>query len=218
MPFLVIFSPKIEALTRLGQSYQLFFNTAAAAAGGAAPSARVGPTAGEPAAAAPPANGFRILAPADGSEVRERVRVVIPASAVPQNGSVTLFIDGRFILGVAPTRYDETLEYTWNTKDPLPGKETAEKRVPKDGSHIIRAHVIDPAGQIVQVAESTVNLRNLLSEPEVASDGVLLRYRFQPGLDLYYRNRFTADVLAPGSQKRLHEGEIRSGILFEDWS
>lgn len=193
--------------------YQLFFNAAETPV---ASEAAAAPTTAATLAPTPVPTVFRIFEPADGSEVRDRVTVSVPAATIPEGGFVTFFVDGRFIVGSAPAPNSEVLSFHWNTKDPLPGSEKVDARLVKDGAHVLLVHLHDASGQTTQTSQVRVNVRNTIRASEIAAEGVLLRYQFAENQDLEYLQRYSCEVTAPGSQKKQHKGEIHSSILFEE--
>lgn len=196
---------------KIAQPMKLFFNTAEKASEQGAPRAAAAPAPAVP-------ERFHISAPADGSEVRDRVVVTVPASSVPEGAFVSFFVKDAtkdtFVVGLAPEKGSDTLRFVWNTKEPLPGREPVEKRIPKDGRYTIRAEL--HIGQQKQTSEVTVTLRNTI-HPAEAAEGFQLRYQFTPGQELEYYHQFQSQVKAPGSpQPQRHRGELFSRILVDE--
>src|SRR5438874_7764912 len=88
-----------------------------------------------------------VTSPKDGAQVRERVKVVVPASAVPAEGFVAVYVDGQFKAAVAPPPADDQatpgspsapspIVYVWDTKAPSTDPMlTAAQKVAQDGPH-----------------------------------------------------------------------------------
>src|SRR5947209_15122979 len=67
--------------------------------------------AGMPARAA----GLALIQPRDGATVREKVKVMVPASAIPANGFASLYVDGLFHVAQAPAANSrKPLTFLWD--------------------------------------------------------------------------------------------------------
>lgn len=135
---------------------------------------------------------FNIVRPADGSKVRERVRVFIPKGSVPTGGYVGVFLDGKFLEARGPQSLvpeskqikDKYLEYVLDTKalglkDSEPGKPNKLELV---------LYVDFSSGpRIVEKSSVDIYIGNKASIP-VPPSGIQLRYAFVPGSEMVYRD------------------------------
>lgn len=131
-----------------------------------------------------------VVEPKDGAQVKEKVRISVPRNAIPAEGFVAIYIDGRFRLALAPPSPEEIAEkkmkedapvsYVWDTKAPLAEDRTlaAEDRVVQDGPHLIEIRSYNAAGEEAEKASITVNVKNAL-EP-AANKPIRLWYNNGP--------------------------------------
>ena len=113
-----------------------------------------------------------ILQPADGSSVKETVKIQIPRAAVPQGGFLGIYIDGRFRAAVAAQTDEELADlglpldspvlYSWDTHAPLVDNNSAlkEERFAAEGPHILEVRSYNGMGGLVDTARVNVILKN----------------------------------------------------------
>ena len=122
---------------------------------------------------------FTIIRPADGSKIREKVKLMFPKGSIPDSGYVGIFINGQFIEATVPPAGAKYIEYTLDTKKlALPdGPATIEARLYVDFNE--KPRVVDTSSVQVTVA----NQANIT----VPEDGFALRYKFLPGSEMVYK-------------------------------
>lgn len=123
---------------------------------------------------------FTIARPADGSRVRETVRVMIPKDSVPEHGYIGFFIGNKFVEATLPPvdKSGKFYEYDLNTKD---------RGIP-DGKLTLEAVLfVDyaDAPRIVNRSSVEVTVSNV-ADNKVPAGGLLLRYKWTPGTELIY--------------------------------
>jgi hypothetical protein len=124
---------------------------------------------------------FTIVRPAEGSKVREKVRVTIPKNSIPDGGYIGVFVGGKFLEATVPDEPDpksKYLEYILDTKGRgLPdGKTTIELVLYVDYSSGPR--IMDRSAVDVNITNST--------SIKVPDEGFRLRYKFPRGTELTY--------------------------------
>lgn len=135
-----------------------------------------------------------IARPLDGATVREKVRIVVPGSAVPSGGFVSVFIDGRFRAGVSnPDANDGSYVYIWDTKAPDPDPNLPEEeRQPREGKHTIKVQISNAEGRRVgKPKEITVYVKN---KADLPSSGVTLKYAHKIGRAVDYRYKVSSSL------------------------
>ncbi len=134
---------------------------------------------------------FTIHMPPDGATVRETVAVQVPSASISPGGFVSVYIDGKFQIALAP-REDSTapyFTYYWDTKD---------LQVP-DGEHSITLRLFEPSADSgnkdsVDLAGTTqvkVDVANIIHD---GPSELRLRYRYPEGLNFLY-NRNASSVI-----------------------
>lgn len=123
---------------------------------------------------------FTIVRPADGSKVRENIRVLIPKNSLEETGSyIGVFLGGKFLEAVIPPVSGNYRVYTLNTK----------KRNIPDGElklELVKYVTYQDAPRIVDRSSVTVTVGNRANVP-ISAGGVKLRYGFTPGRQLTYK-------------------------------
>jgi hypothetical protein len=122
---------------------------------------------------------FTIRRPAEGSTVRETVKVRIPKNSIPEGGYVAIKVNGKFLEAVIPDVEGDDYVYNLNSKD----------RKLADGPVNIEAVLYfytQGAPQVLNRTSVNVNLDNSTSIQGRNPDGFNLRYRFNPGLEYVY--------------------------------
>jgi hypothetical protein len=125
---------------------------------------------------------FTIVRPADGSKVREKVRILIPKNSVPPNGYVGVFLDGKLIEATRPPVEGKYHVYTLDTKgrgikDTEPGKPVKLELVLYTETND-QSRIVDRSSVELQIS----NKGNIA----VPNKGLSLRYRFVPGAEMVY--------------------------------
>lgn len=123
---------------------------------------------------------FTISRPADGSRVRETIRVLIPKNSVPPNGYIGIFIGGKFVEATIPP-LDPTKKYYEYDLD------TKAKGIP-DGKLTLEAVLYVDYQQSARIVDRTsveVTVQNT-ANAKIPDDGLLLRYKWTPGTQMIY--------------------------------
>ncbi|HIE09362.1 MAG TPA: hypothetical protein EYP65_05880, partial [Armatimonadetes bacterium] len=126
----------------------------------------------------------RIVHPPDGATVREVVTIRVEKPN-PDQGYVTLRIDGKFVAAIAADKETGLFLYKWDTK-----------RV-EDGEHEIEAVAIGAGGEGEGRAKVRVKVENRLAPPE-ALEGIRLRESFRTGERDRYRLEVVVEFDTPG--------------------
>lgn len=117
-----------------------------------------------------------LITPTEGQNVREVVKIKLPASQVPDDGFIAIYAgqagkeqfieaipakDARKVKGVAI--------FTWNTKSPYHDDANAKAlKFYKDGSYSIRVEVHDATAKSVDKATVNINLKNQVARSNPA--------------------------------------------------
>ncbi|MFN3729756.1 MAG: hypothetical protein ACK4XJ_08615 [Fimbriimonadaceae bacterium] len=121
---------------------------------------------------------FTIARPADGSKVKEVVRVQIPKGAIPTGAYIGVFVNGKFVEALVPDAVGNFYVYELDTK----------ARGIQDGPATIKVVMYQDTGsgsRKVDESEVEVTVENSASIA-IPDEGLLLRYRFQPGAEYIY--------------------------------
>lgn len=121
---------------------------------------------------------FTIVRPAEGSKVREKVRVLIPGDSIPDGGYVGIFVGGKFVEALVLTKGEKFYAYVLDTKG---------RNIP-DGELRIEAVLyvdFNDAPRIVDRSSVDVIVQNSANIP-IPDEGVALRYKFVPGSQMIY--------------------------------
>src|SRR5579862_9296542 len=122
-------------------------------------------------------SSFTIVRPADGSKVREKVRVLIPKNSIDPGTYVGVFLNGKFIEAVVPPVSGNYRVYTLDTKGrQIPDGEMKLELVKYEG------------GDTPRIADrSSINFTvgNHMNIP-IPAGGVRLRYGFSMGQQMIY--------------------------------
>jgi hypothetical protein len=125
---------------------------------------------------------FTIVRPADGSRVREKVRVLIPKGSIPSTGYVGFFLGGKFLEATKPPLKGKFFEYVLDTK----GRGIADTE-PGEPLKLEAVLYVDYNDQPRIIDRSSVDIAvaNKSSIP-VPSAGIKLRYGFGNGEESVY--------------------------------
>ncbi|HVT12231.1 MAG TPA: hypothetical protein VHE55_08185 [Fimbriimonadaceae bacterium] len=120
---------------------------------------------------------FTIVRPADGSKVREKVRVLIPKNSLEPGSYVGVFLNGKFIEAVVPPVEGNYRVYTLDTKARgIPDGEQKLELVKYEGGD---------APKIADRSSVTVTVGNQMNI-SLPAGGAKLRYGFKPGEQMIY--------------------------------
>lgn len=133
---------------------------------------------------------FTIVRPADGSRVREKVRVLIPKGSIPPGGYVGVFLNDKFLEAVLPPLKGKYHEYVLDTKGR--GLADSESGKPDKLELVLYAEANDKA-RVVDRSSVDLRISNYNNIP-VPNRGLSLRYRFVPGQELIYNLTQTVSV------------------------
>lgn len=133
-------------------------------------------------------SSFTIVRPADGSKVREKVRVLIPAKSIEDGSYVGVFLGGQFVEAVVPPIDQTNKNYRVYTLD------TKGRKIP-DGE--LQLELVKYAAgdqpRIEDRSSVTVTVGNNMNVP-IPAGGVFLRYGFTPGTQLTYKVMETTTI------------------------
>jgi hypothetical protein len=134
---------------------------------------------------------FTIRRPPDGATVREKVRVQIPRTSIPEGGYISFYIDGQFHVAVTPPAIDRSkikpgdlYTFIWDTKKPMKVKGSPKAMMPEDGEHAIEARLYAPKASTLGGSDlkETSAVQVKLANKAVGDPGpVRLRYRYSNG-------------------------------------
>jgi len=138
------------------------------------------------------AKPLEITEPKEGATVREKVKIAVPRTAIPPQGFVALYIDGRFKVALAPPSDDEIAEkkmpadapinYIWDTKAPLLAVQSnsavQSDRNVTDGPHVIEIRSYKGNGGEAETVQCQVNVKNQIEY--VSNKPVKLWYGLGP--------------------------------------
>lgn len=122
---------------------------------------------------------FTIRRPADGSKVREVVKVRIPKNSIPEGGYIGVLVNGKFLEAVVPDVEGNDYVYNLDTK----------ARKIADGPMSIETVLYfytQGAPQVLNRSSVNVTLDNSTTIMKTAPDGFDLRYKFYPGREYVY--------------------------------
>ncbi|HSI73783.1 MAG TPA: hypothetical protein VK934_11470 [Fimbriimonas sp.] len=124
---------------------------------------------------------FTIVRPADGSKVREKVRILIPKNSIPSGGYVGVFLDGKLIEATVPPVEGKYHVYTLDTK----GRGIADTTGKPIKLELVLYREANDQAQIVDRSSVDLYVSNKANIP-VPNRGLSLRYRFTPGSEMIY--------------------------------
>jgi len=140
---------------------------------------------------------FTIVRPADGAKVRETVAIRFPKNSIPDRGYVGIYVNGKFLEATVPQVSGDFAVYYLDTK----AKKIA------DGPMTIEAVLfqdMESKTVIQQKSSVKVELGNS-STIKVPGDGLLLRYKFKPGSEFFYK------VETRASYATISEAQLKLG-------
>jgi hypothetical protein len=135
-------------------------------------------------------SSFTIVRPADGSKVREKIRVLIPKNSIEGGSYVGVFLNGKFVEAVVPPVEGNYRVYTLDTKGRgIPDGEMKLELVKYEGGD---------APRIVDRSSVSVTVGNQMNIP-IPAGGVHLRYGFYPDQQMIYSINSVVTISALGS-------------------
>lgn len=140
---------------------------------------------------------FTIVRPADGSKVREVVRILLPKDALGEDDFVGVYVDDKFVEATILEKKGDFREYTLDTKGSKITDGLHKVMLVKYSGGSDRPHIEDRTSVNVTVANS--------ASIKVPEDGFLLRYKWQRGKQLIYNSEVKASMSA------ISEAQARSG-------
>lgn len=155
-------------------------------------------------------SNFTIVRPADGSKIRETVRILFPMNSVDEkDGFVGIFLNGKFLEAVKPMKGQQYLYYELNTKQlGLPdGPLTLEAVLYQDFA--ARPRILDRSS--VQL-----NVQNSASIP-IPDEGLVLKYKFKKGQQWVYsvQQRFAINTISEAMANSGTLGDLLTGADVE---
>ncbi len=125
---------------------------------------------------------FQLIAPTEGQAVRERVKIDVPASVVPEGGFISVLIGEKdsqqFVVAIsrdaAKADSNNNLMFYWDSKAPY--YESGDPSKPhyfKDGRYPMTVHAFDSTGKMIDSASTTVELKNRVARTNPAPGVVL---------------------------------------------
>jgi len=135
-----------------------------------------------------------LLSPTEGQKVREYVKIMLPASAVPDSGFISVLVgeqgQEKFVAALSRDSAKESggnLIFYWNSKAPYYDPNNPSKPLYfKDGKYPMKVQVHDPKGKCQDFAIVNINLKNKVDRTNPAP-GVSLINRLAFGQVENYR-------------------------------
>ncbi len=149
---------------------------------------------------------FTIRRPADGSKVREVVKVRIPKNSIPEGGYIGVLVNGKFLEAVVPDVEGNDYVYSLDTK---------ERKI-ADGPMTIETVLYfytQGAPQVLNRSSVNVTLDNSTSIVNSRPNGFDLRYKFYPGREYVY-NRTQQSTVAFVTQAQAQLGSRAAEIVL----
>ena len=131
---------------------------------------------------------FTIVKPAEGQTVRETVAIVMPKDSVPPGSFIGVTVDGKFLEATVPVADPKTKALVYNLDTKAQGI--------ADGDHTIGITLFTNVGGTAKMADKSevrVKVGNHTGI-RVPAEGLLLRYKFRPGLISTYNVTFGAEL------------------------
>lgn len=149
---------------------------------------------------------FTIRRPADGSKVREVVKVRIPKNSIQEGEYIGILVNGKFLEAVVPDL--EGNDYVYNL-------DTKARKLP-DGKLTIEAVLYfyaQGAPQVRNRSSVSVVLDNSAGIQGQNPEGFLMRYKFYPGKEYSYR-RTDESTVSIVSQAQAQLGSRAAEIVL----
>lgn len=139
---------------------------------------------------------FQLLAPTEGEAVRESVKIMMPASAVPDSGFISVLVGEtgaeKFVAALSRDSAKSVggnLVFYWNSKAPYYDQSSKDPMKPiyfKDGRYPVKLQIHDAKGKAVESAVTTIELKNRVPRPNPAP-GIVLANKLSFGQVNSYR-------------------------------
>lgn len=161
-------------------------------------------------------SSFTIVRPADGSKVREKVRVLIPKNSVDSNSYIGVFLNGKFVQATMPPVEGNYRVYTLDTKSPIGSVPEFRNGIP-DGEmklELVKYEGGD-APRIVDRSSVSITVGNHMNV-NIPAGGIHLRYAFKPGERFVYHiyEKETLETLSGlGNQNGGHPAQFPTNLL-----
>jgi hypothetical protein len=142
---------------------------------------------------------FTIVRPADGSKVREKVRVLIPKNSIPASGYIGVFLDGKLIEATRPALDGKYYVYTLDTK----GRGLADSNGKPSKLELVLYNDQNDQARILDRSSVDIFISNKANIP-VPNKGLSLRYKFTPGTEMVYNldQKVILSAISEEDQKR----------------
>ncbi len=135
-------------------------------------------------AKSPKVEPLSLLSPTEGQVVREDVKIIVPASAIPEGGFLAVLLGDpgqeNFVVGLSlddAVKNSGNLIFTWNTKAGYhDASDPKTEKFLKDGSYSLKVQIHDrpvSGGKVVASGSVGIKLHNRIDRPNPA-----------PGVDL----------------------------------
>lgn len=153
---------------------------------------------------------FTIVRPADGSRVRENIKLLFPKESVPPTGYVGIYIGGKFVEAVVPAPSANYLYYDIDTK----------ARGIQDGPLTIEAVLYVDFGDRTRVVDRS-SIQVMVGNSDnitVPANGFDLSYRFRPGTKWVYnlRQRVAISNLSEAMSRTTSRQSLLAGADVEN--
>ena len=168
---------------------------------------------------------FQVASPANGSSVRETVRMTIPRSSLGDAQYLTLTIDDVFRAGIDIPPYkpenpvrtpvveggERYVNLLWDTKQISKDPKIPESlRIVQDGQHSVEIAAYNAGGVRVGVKNLTLNVNNKGGLPSPAS-GIFLSYVLRPGDRTKYKQKTEVEYISDPQTTPQNGGGLRGG-------
>ena len=123
-----------------------------------------------------PCAALTLLAPTEGQAVREQVAIDVPSSAVPDGGSVSIYVgqdeNPKFVAAIGRTSARDLgtkLRFYWNSKSSYynPSAPMSENYF-KDGVYTLKVRAHDAEGVVIDSGTVSIALKNKVARPSPA--------------------------------------------------
>ncbi len=124
---------------------------------------------------------FTIVRPTEGAKVREVVEILLPKGSIPRGGFIGVSVDGKFLEARVPTFDEKRGFYVYQLDTKARGIQDGERTIAVNLYANVQGKPV-----IADRSEVRVRVANHEGIP-VPKEGLLLRYKFQPGRELFYQ-------------------------------
>lgn len=144
---------------------------------------------------------FTIVRPADGSKVREKVRILIPKNSLPPGGYVGVFLDNKLVEATVPPVEGNYRVYTLDTK----GRGIADTTGTPLKLELVLYTDYNDQARIVDRSSIDIHIGNK-ANIAIPNSGLNLRYRFSPGTQFVYNLHQYVQVATISEQQQRNGG------------